>query len=106
MQKNKEKFDSDDVTEYMEEIGVRAKCEAEGAKAFIATQIKKRMEKAGTSTAELARRMHTSRPSVDRLLKHKNGSVSLVTLEKAAHAVNCRIRVELEPINSQKFAHN
>jgi len=100
MTNKKEKFDSDDFTEFMEEVGIRAECEVEGAKMFVAAQIKQRLEDSKTSFSELARKMHTSRPSITRLFDPKTKSVTLKTLEKAAHAVNCRLKLELEPFVS------
>jgi hypothetical protein len=45
--------------------------------------------------AELARRMQTSRPALDRLLDPANDSVTLHTLQKAAKAVGRELRLEL-----------
>jgi antitoxin HicB len=47
------------------------------------------------SKSELARRMHTSRPALDRLLDPDNDSVTLNTLQKAAKAVGRELRLEL-----------
>jgi antitoxin HicB len=44
-------------------------------------------------TADLARRMQTSRAAVDKLLDPDNESATLVTLEKAALAVGKRLHV-------------
>jgi hypothetical protein len=43
----------------------------------------------------MSERMGTSRTAVDRLLDPANGSVTLLTLEKAASAVGKRLRIEL-----------
>jgi antitoxin HicB len=53
------------------------------------------MERAHLSKSEMAARMKTSRPSVDRLLDPSNPSVTLATLERAAAAVGRKLRVEL-----------
>jgi plasmid maintenance system antidote protein VapI len=53
------------------------------------------MERAHVSHTELARRMKTSRSSVERLLDPTNSSVTLSTLERAASAVGKRLRVQL-----------
>jgi len=53
------------------------------------------MERANISQSELARRMKTSRSSVERLLDPSNPSVTLVTLERAASAIGKRLKVQL-----------
>ena len=44
---------------------------------------------------ELAKRMKTSRSSIDRLLDPHNTSISLVTMEKAAQALGKKLEVQL-----------
>jgi antitoxin HicB len=53
------------------------------------------MERRHLTKSELARRMRTSRPAVERLLDSANPSVTLSTLERAASAVGKRLKVEL-----------
>ena len=53
------------------------------------------MQEKGFSKAEMARRMRTSRASLDRLLDPQNDSVTLSTLQKAASVVGREIRLEL-----------
>jgi antitoxin HicB len=43
----------------------------------------------------MAKRMHTSRAALDRLLDPNNDAVTLSTLQKAATAVGREIRLEL-----------
>jgi hypothetical protein len=43
----------------------------------------------------MARRMKTSRAALDRLLDPNNPSVTIGTLERAASALNRRLKVEL-----------
>lgn len=69
--------------------------EAAAAKRVIAFQIAQEMERAHISKAEMARRMKTSRPAVERLLDPANPSVTLSTLERAATAVGKRLKVHL-----------
>ena len=58
-------------------------------------QIAQEMERCHLNKSELARRMRTSRPAVERLLDPANPSVTLSTLERAASAVGKRLKVEL-----------
>jgi antitoxin HicB len=54
-----------------------------------------RHEKKNFSKAEMARRMHTSRAALDRLLDPEYDAVTLSTLRKAALAVGRELRLEL-----------
>jgi antitoxin HicB len=47
------------------------------------------------SKSEMARRMRTSRPALERLLDPDNDSVTLNTLQKSARAVGRELRLEL-----------
>lgn len=69
--------------------------EATAAKRVIAFQIAEEMKRTHLTKSEMARRMNTSRPALDRLLDPKNPSVTLSTLERAAAAVGKKLRVEL-----------
>jgi transcriptional regulator with XRE-family HTH domain len=53
------------------------------------------MKEQELSKAAMARRMGTSRSSLDRLLDSEVPSVTLLTLEKAAHVLGKRVRIEM-----------
>lgn len=53
------------------------------------------MRRKRLTKSEMAQRMKTSRPAVDRLLDPRNHSVTLSTLERAAAAVGKRLKIEL-----------
>ncbi len=84
-----------DFDEFLEDEGLLEDAEAVAAKRVIAFQIAQEMKKAHLSKSELARRMNTSRPAVERLLDPTNRSVTLSTLERAASAVGKKLKVEL-----------
>jgi hypothetical protein len=69
--------------------------EAAAAKQVVAYQIAQEMRRTKVTKSEMAKRMKTSRPAVDRLLDPNNRSVTLSTLERAASAVGRKLRVEL-----------
>ena len=69
--------------------------EATAAKRVIAFQIAQEMKRARLTKSEMAHRMKTSRPAVDRLLDPQNRSVTLSTLERAASAVGKKLTIEL-----------
>jgi plasmid maintenance system antidote protein VapI len=64
-------------------------------KRVLARHLRQLMAEQGLSKSELARRMHTSRPALERLLNPDNDSVTLNTLQKAAKAVGRELRLEL-----------
>lgn len=84
-----------DFDDFLREEGLLEEAEAVVAKRVIAFQIAQEMERAHISQSELARRMNTSRSSVERLLDPANTSVTLITLERAAGAVGKRLRIQL-----------
>ncbi len=79
----------------LEADGTLAEAEAAAVKRVLAWQISQTMADAELSKAEMARRMHTSRAALDRLLDPDNPSVTLLTLQKAATALGKRVKVEL-----------
>ena len=84
-----------DFDDFLRDEGTLEEADAVATKRVIAYQIAQEMEKANISQSELARRMNTSRSSVERLLDPANLSVTLVTLERAASAVGKRLKVQL-----------
>jgi len=84
-----------DFDDFLRDQGQLEDAEAAATKRVIAYQIALEMRKARISRAELARRMRTSRSSVERLLDPANPSVTLATLERAASAVGKRLEVQL-----------
>lgn len=81
--------------DFLRDEGFFEDAEAVAAKRVIAFQIASEMKRGHITKAELARRMKTSRPAVDRLLDPANPSVTLSTLERAATAVGKRLKIEL-----------
>ena len=83
------------VDEFLEQDGLREEATAIAAKRVVAYQIRQGMRDCGIGPSELARRMGTSRSTVDRLLDMDNPSVTLLTLARAAAAVGKRLDVAL-----------
>lgn len=80
---------------FLEEEGLLDVCEAGAIKEILAMQVDQALKSEGISKAEMARRMHTSRPALDRLLDASNTSVTLHTLQRAAAALGKRLHLEL-----------
>lgn len=84
-----------DFDDFLREENLLQSTEAKAAKRVIAFQIAKEMKRRNLTKTELAARMKTGRPALDRLLDPANTSITLATLEKAAVALGKRIRIEL-----------
>jgi antitoxin HicB len=80
---------------WLQEEGIYEEVSAAAIKRVLARQIEQAMSEKRLSKAEVARRMHTSRAALDRLLDAQNGSVTLNTLYRAAAAVGRQVRLEL-----------
>jgi antitoxin HicB len=81
--------------DFLREEHLLEAAQATAAKRVIAFQIAQEMERRKLSKSEMASRMKTSRPALERLLDPDNPSVTLSTLERAASAVGKRLKVEL-----------
>lgn len=84
-----------DFHQYLEETGTLEETRAVAAKRVLAFQIARAMSERNVSKSDMARRMQTSRSSLDRLLDPSFPSVTLLTLERAAQALDLRLHIEL-----------
>lgn len=80
---------------FLREEGIYEEVSAAAIKRVVARQIEDAMQDQGITKAEMARRMHTSRAVLDRLLDPANHAVTLTTLRKAATVVGRELRLEL-----------
>lgn len=80
---------------WLREEGLYEEATSTAVKRVLARQVEAAMKEQQVSKTEMARRMHTSRAALDRLLDPGNDSVTLATLHKAATAVGRQIRLEL-----------
>ncbi|QXD13929.1 helix-turn-helix domain-containing protein [Rhodocaloribacter litoris] len=85
-----------DFDDFLEEEGMLAEVEAAALKRVLAYQLRQLMQQQQLTKTEMAKRMRTSRASLNRLLDPSNPSVTLQTLERAARALGRRLRIELE----------
>jgi antitoxin HicB len=91
----KESHVGSDFDAYLKGEGLLEDAEAVAAKRVIAFQISREMKRCNYTKSEMAHRMRTSRPALDRLLDPMNPSVTLSTLQRAAAALGKRLKVEL-----------
>ena len=80
---------------FLEEQGILDECAAVAAKRVLAWQLQREMDKAHISKTEMAKKMDTSRASLNRLLDPENVSVNLQTMERAARALGKRLTIQL-----------
>ena len=81
--------------DFLDEEGILEECTETAIKRVLAWQIEQEMKKNNLSKTAMARKMKTSRSSLDRILDPVNESVTLRTLKKAAHAVGRTVKLEL-----------
>ena len=91
----KEKNIGTSFDSWLDEEGIRQEVTANAIKRVLAHQVAAVMTKDSLTRTAMARRMRTSRATLDRLLDAENGSVTLATLQKAATAVGREVRLDL-----------
>ena len=84
-----------DFDDFLIEEGVRDEVEATAIKRVITFQLEKEMINKHITKTAMAKKMHTSRSAVDRLFDPDNDSLTLTTLNKAAHVLGKKLKVQL-----------
>lgn len=79
----------------LREDGIYEEVSAAAIKRVLSRQLEAAIREKRFSKAEMARRMHTSRAALDRLLDPDYDAVTLSTLRKAASALGRELRLEL-----------
>jgi antitoxin HicB len=92
---NKNKHLGSGFDDFLKEEGILSEAQTVAVKRVIAFQLAQEMKRHKLSKSALAVKMKTSRAALDRLLDPGNSSVTLQTLERAAHALGKRLVVEL-----------
>ena len=81
---------------FLKDTNIADEVYAEAEKKVFAWQLEEAMKAANVSKSELAKRMETSRAAVDRMLDPTVPSLTLITMTKAARALNRRIVISME----------
>ncbi len=81
--------------DFLDEQGILEECEHQALKEILADQVRKAMEDRRISKTEMAKKMHTSRRQLDRLLDPSVANVTLATMSKAARAVGRELHIAL-----------
>lgn len=81
--------------DFLAEQGILEECEDIAIKQILADQVAQHMKEKKLSKTAMAKRMDTSRSSLDRLLDPQNESVTLLTMQRAASAIGRRLSLQL-----------
>lgn len=85
----------DSFEDFLDDQGLLEESTEVAIKRVLAYQIQQLMEKQNISKTVMAKKMRTSRSSLDRLLDPQNNSVTLQTLQKAADVLGRKVRLQL-----------
>ena len=80
---------------FLQEENRLEEARATALKRVLAWQIEQAMQAQRLTKTEMARRMHTSRTQLDRLLDPNNDKVLLQTMQRAAAAIGKQLNFEL-----------
>ena len=83
------------LDDLLAEDGILAEAHAVAIKRTLAWQVSQTRAEGNLSKSEMAKRMHTSRAALNRLLDPDNPSVTLLTMDRAAAVLGKRLKVEL-----------
>lgn len=81
--------------DFLKAEGAYEETSALAIKRVLAWQLESAMEKEHLTKNEMAKRMHTSRSQLDRILDPNNDKIQLDTVFKAARALGREVRLEL-----------
>lgn len=88
--------------DFLTEEAMLEEATAVALKRVIAWQISEEMKAQQLTKTELARRMHTSRAALNRLLDEEDPSLTLTTLASAASALGRKVNIQLTEIPVRK----
>jgi len=80
---------------FLDDEGIREQVEDIAIKRVVAFQIKAEMDKKQLTKTELAKKMHTSRSSINRLLDPEDEAITFKTLKKAASVLGKKLIIQL-----------
>jgi hypothetical protein len=90
--------------EFLHEENIEAPVAGGACRKVIAHLVEECMERAGLTKTEMAARMHTSRQALARLLDPNGSGLTIDTLERAAHAVGKRVKIQFEDEEDRQLA--
>jgi len=81
--------------DFLKEENILEETHEAAIKRVLAYQIEQAMKAQNISKSDMAKKMKTSRCSLDRLLDPSNESITLLTMKRAANAIGRTIKIEL-----------
>ena len=84
-----------DFDDFLKEAGIYELSTAAALKKVLAMQIEAEMKAQQLTKTSMAKRMHTSRAALNRLLDDSDTSLTLTTLASAASALGKGVKIEL-----------
>ncbi len=82
-------------SDYLKDESAYEETSAVAIKRVLAWQLEQAMQKEGMSKNQMAKRMHTSRSQLDRILDPTNDKIQLDTVFKAAQVLGRDVKLEL-----------
>lgn len=80
---------------FLRKEGMHEEASAVAIKRVLAWELERAMADGGVTKNEMAKRMHTSRSQLDRILDPDNDKIQLDTVFKAARALGREVKLEL-----------
>ena len=80
---------------FLKEEGLHEGASAVAIKRVLAWELERAMTDGGVTKNEMAKRMHTSRSQLERILDPDNDKIQLDTVFKAARALGREVKLEL-----------
>jgi hypothetical protein len=80
---------------FLKDEGLHDEASAVAVKRVLAWELERAMADGGVTKNEMAKRMHTSRSQLDRILDPGNDKIQLDTVFKAARALGREVKLEL-----------
>jgi antitoxin HicB len=93
--KKQNKHVGSSLDDFLKQEGILEDARTIAIKEAVAWQVQQAMLKDNITKVEMAKRMHTSRAALDRLLDPGNAAVTLQTLSRAANAIGRGLRIKL-----------
>ena len=91
-----EKYVGGAFEDFLKEENIETEVRNETIKRLISYNLVNEMNAQNINKTEMAKKMNTSRSSLDRLLNPKNDSVTLATLAKAANVLGKKLVLQLQ----------
>ena len=95
--RNKNKHRGTNFEGFLKRQGIHEEVKAAALKRAVALKLDDLMKKNRVNKTALAAQMRTSRAAIHRLLDPENTSVTLATLNRAAHSLGRKLKIELVP---------